>query len=1045
MKEIQSVQDRRNAKGKMVLSCMVVLLGGAVTLLIGAILVVIMLPMILGGRMEGILKEQLAEREIVATWTDFRVGWNGALKMQGVEGRHPGMNSGLKAQEVEIRVSLQSLWKMVFSDATTPTVERIRIDRSEVSIDLKAIQDEWHKETPSKTNATNNTSKQGRLAKIIREILASPPELELNQVQGHVFQGKELIGRVTLETSEFESRQGGWAFSMTGYSRLDHTRLPKPFRTQANWSATGELLPLQPLATIHLKGRQDAPLFAAQASTDVRAHIGAILLSLKGFSSSGIRVKVEDVALSLGSKEKPALEVLVKELSYDHKANNRSRRLRISQPTLTISPADLRALPKTLKGLKTFLPKNLLEEGKTVMLVKKRIPEEDEQEQEGPDAVEGLRIEEERIKPPATETIRQTWRNIVWMLGMIWPYNVTVQNLRLDVVLRRLTGDQKVTLVERLNGRANRGIFEAQGRSSEGKIKAVLVMVPGQISPVYLSADLTALQLEKIPGMPTSRSQLPNRGTSGTLSGKVNLSIRSYNGIDTIGALNPKINASTSFDWSDGSIDLVGVSDEPIDGIHLRGNLDLAVQLRRGAAQIVTQQLSYGPIKADLEVRLSGFPWDPVVRAKGALHEIECQRMFRNLPKALLGPYRYLEMEGKWSPSFEFKWPLRFPQKVSLVFDGYQGTCYITKLNALETAYPVVVFNPNGRFISAGAYDFPEMPLEYLRKKNDVRKAMRLSPVENPIRSLDSFVGEPIPQIIGQKFKKTWGPSSFPRPPEVDVELMIESGEQPERLRAPRDDSFSDVTWLNKPFVKQVVEGVTANEIFVGPGTTDYVPIRELPGYVAAAAYLSEEIDFYLNRPLAPGLIEKALRLNLERGRFQYGGSTVTQQLVKNLVLTRDKTLTRKFQEALVSWRITHVVPRNRVLELYLNCIEFAPNVYGIGPAAQYYFQKDARNLEPLEAIFLAMMKPAPYYGERIVRRGASPNFKYWHRRTASLLDRLFKYGYITEEQRDWGKTLRLKWHKGVYERLPEPIPPGEENDPNRTFDSIVRNILAGE
>src|SRR5690606_8087956 len=101
------------------------------------------------------------------------------------------------------------------------------------------------------------------------------------------------------------------------------------------------------------------------------------------------------------------------------------------------------------------------------------------------------------------------------------------------------------------------------------------------------------------------------------------------------------------------------------------------------------------------------------------------------------------------------------------------------------------------------------------------------------------------------------------------------------------------------------------SEVFVGPGLPTYVPLSEMPSWVGGAAYLSEEILFYTDHGISLGLIKKALRLNLEKGRFVYGGSTVTQQLIKNLFLTRDKTLSRKLQEALIAWRITETIPKD--------------------------------------------------------------------------------------------------------------------------------------
>ena len=97
---------------------------------------------------------------------------------------------------------------------------------------------------------------------------------------------------------------------------------------------------------------------------------------------------------------------------------------------------------------------------------------------------------------------------------------------------------------------------------------------------------------------------------------------------------------------------------------------------------------------------------------------------------------------------------------------------------------------------------------------------------------------------------------------------------------------------------------------------------------------------------------------NVDRRAFVYGGSTIPQQLVKNLFLTREKTVARKVQEALIALRLAAAVPSSRILELYLNCIEFAPDVYGIGPAARYYFGVSPAGLTPRQAAFLAKRAP---------------------------------------------------------------------------------------
>jgi hypothetical protein len=231
-------------------------------------------------------------------------------------------------------------------------------------------------------------------------------------------------------------------------------------------------------------------------------------------------------------------------------------------------------------------------------------------------------------------------------------------------------------------------------------------------------------------------------------------------------------------------------------------------------------------------------------------------------------------------------------------------------------------------------------------------------------------------------------------------------------VAAPLDD----VLWLDADFVLPVREGVSPGKtIRVGPGMASYVRLEDMPAYVGGAAYLSEEMGFYTGSGISIPLIAKALGTNLTKGRFAYGGSTVTQQLVKNLFLTRQKTLARKFQEALISARIARAISKDRVLELYLNCIEFGPDLYGIGPAARHYFQKEPRALTPMEAVFLAMLKPAPRRGRWYVRQGRTPRMPYWSQRSRLLLERLEARHLVAPGTAEAAAPYVLKWANGKY------------------------------
>lgn len=204
---------------------------------------------------------------------------------------------------------------------------------------------------------------------------------------------------------------------------------------------------------------------------------------------------------------------------------------------------------------------------------------------------------------------------------------------------------------------------------------------------------------------------------------------------------------------------------------------------------------------------------------------------------------------------------------------------------------------------------------------------------------------------------------------------------------------YNPAQLLSNRYVHHVVEGVTSDNIFVGPGTADYVRVSHLPAYIPAVMYLSEEINFPNNKGISIGLINKAIRYSLPRERFAYGGSTVTQQLVKNLFFTREKYLARKFQEAIVVWAVESELTKDRIIELYMNCIEFGPDIYGIVRAARHYFAKSPAELTPVEAAWLAGLKPSPGRGRRDWQRGHS-DFNNWNsERIRELLFRLNKFG----------------------------------------------------
>ncbi|MBO4349388.1 MAG: transglycosylase domain-containing protein, partial [Proteobacteria bacterium] len=205
----------------------------------------------------------------------------------------------------------------------------------------------------------------------------------------------------------------------------------------------------------------------------------------------------------------------------------------------------------------------------------------------------------------------------------------------------------------------------------------------------------------------------------------------------------------------------------------------------------------------------------------------------------------------------------------------------------------------------------------------------------------------------------------------------------PENLNDPNYTFTTDYTYFT-------------DAITVGPGTKDYTPLEEIPPYVKAAMFLTEDKRFFDHGPLRISFIERALRLNLNQRSYVYGGSTIGQQLTKNLFLNRSKNLARKLEEAFIAWRMVTVVPKTRIFELYLNVIEFGPDVYGIKKASKFYFDKQPSELTPLEGAYLASLKVSPSKGGRFYKQGFAQNGRWWHKRLRYILKVLAENGYIS-------------------------------------------------
>jgi hypothetical protein len=187
--------------------------------------------------------------------------------------------------------------------------------------------------------------------------------------------------------------------------------------------------------------------------------------------------------------------------------------------------------------------------------------------------------------------------------------------------------------------------------------------------------------------------------------------------------------------------------------------------------------------------------------------------------------------------------------------------------------------------------------------------------------------------------------------------------------------------------------------ILVGPPNPAYTPLASIHKELVDAVVSSEDPNFYGHHGIELSAIESSFLRNLQKGSFRQGGSTITMQLVKNVFLTHKKTIDRKLEEFFLVWLLenTHVTTKSKILEVYLNIIEWGPDVYGIGEASKFYFNKSPSELTLNESIFLAKIIPQPLgFMNRFDEQGnLKENFQ---KKVLSTVDRLSRHGKIDEE-----------------------------------------------
>jgi membrane peptidoglycan carboxypeptidase len=190
----------------------------------------------------------------------------------------------------------------------------------------------------------------------------------------------------------------------------------------------------------------------------------------------------------------------------------------------------------------------------------------------------------------------------------------------------------------------------------------------------------------------------------------------------------------------------------------------------------------------------------------------------------------------------------------------------------------------------------------------------------------------------------------------------------------------------------------------------------------------TEDGAFYRHHGFNHAAIRSSVQANLKAGRFVRGASTISMQLAKNVFLSRDKALSRKIEEVILTDYLEQILQKDEMMELYLNVVEFGPDVYGITQAAEFYFGRKPEELDLAECFFLATLLPSPIRFAKLRDKGEVSEA--WMRHLGALMEIAARNGKIT----------RAELEEGLKESIVFFLPGDSRPEPRKAATSTKRD-----
>lgn len=253
--------------------------------------------------------------------------------------------------------------------------------------------------------------------------------------------------------------------------------------------------------------------------------------------------------------------------------------------------------------------------------------------------------------------------------------------------------------------------------------------------------------------------------------------------------------------------------------------------------------------------------------------------------------------------------------------------------------------------------------------------------------------------------------------------------------------SLTDVGGLRTDYPRVTYEPKTKSSSIeiVKKRPPGWVSLGEVSPIAAAAIVLSEDWAFWQHNGFDWSQVIDAFETNLKKGKFARGGSTITQQVIKNVYLSNEKTLVRKAKEAVLTMRIERHLSKKRILEIYLNIAEMGPGIYGIGAASRHYFHKPPSQLTAKEGAYLAMLLPSPVkYSVSFRKKELTP---FARSMIKSILAKLMATKRLSEEDYRIALATPLSF-EAVPMPLPESLPNEAPADEELEEEEITEDLI---